>query len=63
MRAPSQRPALGALFLVLAAMFAGIAIAAGSAAREQPSLWVVVAAAAALSAWLASLSLRAFRTR
>jgi hypothetical protein len=62
-RAPSQRPALGALFLVLAAMFAGIAIAAGSAARDQPPLWVVAAAATALSLWVASLSLRAFRSR
>ena len=61
MRAPSQRRALGGLFLVLAALFAGIAIAGASAAREEPTLWVVVAAGAALSLWLASLSLRAFR--
>ena len=61
MRAPSQRPALGALFLVLAAMFAGIAVAAGDAAREEPPLWVVVVAAAALSLWLMSFALRALR--
>jgi hypothetical protein len=63
MRAPSQRPALGALFLVLAAMFAGISIAAGSAARDQPGLWLVTAAAGVIALWLASLSLRAFRAR
>ncbi len=63
MRAPSQRPALGALFLVLAAMFAGIAVAAGDAARDEAPLWVVAAAAGALSVWLMSFALRAFRRR
>ncbi|MBD0330922.1 MAG: hypothetical protein ICV64_12575 [Thermoleophilia bacterium] len=63
MRAPSQRPALGALFLVLAAVFAGIAVAAADAARDDAALWVVVAAGAALAVWLVGFALRAFRRR
>ena len=56
MRAPSQRRALGALFLVLALGFAGITVAAARA--EQ---WVIAAASAALAAWLGGLALRALR--
>jgi hypothetical protein len=56
--APSQRTALGALFLVLAALFAGIALAAGAAGGGG---WVIALAAAALALWLLSMSLRAFR--
>ncbi len=61
MAAPSQRSALGALFLVLAALFAGIAYAgfvAGGGAG-----WVVAIAAAAVGAWLLSLAARALRRR
>jgi len=54
--APSHRRALGALFTVLTAAFAGIAIAAGAAGQ-----WVIVAAAAAIAVWLAGLAVRAFR--
>jgi hypothetical protein len=54
--APTQRRALGALFLALALAFAGIALAAGWAAQ-----WVIVAAAAALALWMASLAARALR--
>jgi formate hydrogenlyase subunit 3/multisubunit Na+/H+ antiporter MnhD subunit len=54
--ASSQRRALGALFLVLAISFAGIAYAAGTA-RE----WVIVGAAAAIGLWLGGLALRALR--
>jgi hypothetical protein len=56
--APSQRRALGALFLVLAIAFAGVAwagISAGGGAL------VVAIAAAAIGAWLASMAIRAFR--
>ena len=56
MRAPSQRPALGALFLVLTFVFAGIAYAA-IAAR----VWVVGGAAAVLAAWLAHTAWRSLR--
>jgi hypothetical protein len=60
-RAPSQRRALGALFLVLALLFAGIA-AAAVRARSGAGPWVVAIAAAAIAVWLASLALRAWRT-
>jgi hypothetical protein len=47
---------LGALFLLLALMFAGITAAAASA-----GVWVIVGAAAVLGLWLASLAFRALR--
>ncbi len=56
-----QRPALGALFTLLAVGFAGVAYAAAHGAGHQVGRWVVVAAAAALAAWLATLAFRAFR--
>jgi len=48
---------------VLAALFAGIAVASAAAARDQATLWIVTAAAGALALWLASLALRSLRTR
>lgn len=63
MAAPQQRAALGALFLFLAAAFAGVAYAAARAAQDHAGLWVVVAAAAVLAIWLGTLSLRAFTRR
>ena len=63
MRPPSQRRALGVLFLVLAASFAGLAAASASGAGSTLARWVVAAAAAALALWLASLAWRAFRPR
>jgi hypothetical protein len=57
-RAPSQRHALGALFLVLAALFAGITVSAVSA-----GVWVVAIAGAALALWLMSMAARAWRVR
>jgi hypothetical protein len=54
--APAQRRALGALFAVLALAFGGIAAAAGAAGQ-----WVILAAAAALALWMASLALRALQ--
>lgn len=62
MAAPSQRTALGALFLLIAAAFAGIAFAAvasGSGLRG----WVVGLAAAALALWMGGLAVRALRPR
>ena len=56
MPASSQRRALGALFLVLAVAFAGIAFAAGTA-RE----WVIVGAAAAIALWMTGLAFRGLR--
>jgi membrane associated rhomboid family serine protease len=53
----SQRLALGALFLLLAAVMAGIAWAAYTADQ-----WVILVAAGVLAAWLATLVLRAWRS-
>jgi threonine dehydrogenase-like Zn-dependent dehydrogenase len=55
---PPSRPALGALFLVLAIAFAGIAAAAAEAVNEEPGLVVVVVAAGAIAVWLLSLAVR-----
>ena len=55
-----QRPrrALGALFLVLTLLFAGIAVAAGRA-----EVWPVAIPAAVLGAWLATMAAAALRSR
>ena len=58
MAAPSQRRALGALFLVLTAGFAFIAVSALAA-----GVWVVGLAAGALAAWLSTLAWRGLRPR
>ena len=63
MAPPPPRPALGALFLVLAIAFAGIAAAAVEAVNEEPGLLVVVVAAGAIALWLLSLALRNLRKR
>jgi hypothetical protein len=60
--AVSQRRALGALFLVLAALFAGVSFTA-FAADFDVVVWGIGAAAAAIALWLISLSVRALRTR
>jgi len=57
----SQRRALGALFLVLAIAFAGVAYAALSSDAGQARRIVVAAAAGALAVWLATMAARAFR--
>ena len=54
--AVSQRRALGALFLVLAIFFTGVAVSAFSA--ENRTVWVVGVAAAGLALWLLALALR-----
>jgi hypothetical protein len=56
-RTPSQRGALGLLFLLLGFGFAGVAYAA-AVAHE----WVIVAAAGVLAAWLEGLAVRSFRS-
>ena len=58
MAAPSQRSVLGALFLFLAAAFAGIAVTA-----VQADVWVVAIAAAAIAMWLGTLAFRALGLR
>ena len=62
MAAPSQRRALGALFLLLAVGFAGVA-AAAIAARAGARSWVIALAAAALALWLLGLAVRALGSR
>ena len=57
-RSPSQRGALGLLFLLLGFGFAGVAYAA-ALGRE----WVIVGAAVVLALWLEGLAVRAFRAR
>ena len=61
MAARSQRRALGALFLVLAAAFAGVAYTAGRANAGGAVRWVIAVAAGVIAAWLAGLALRAWR--
>jgi hypothetical protein len=56
-----RRPALGALFIVLACGFAGVAYGAGRGAGDQAGRWVVAVAAGALALWLASMAFRALR--
>jgi membrane associated rhomboid family serine protease len=58
MAAPSQRRGLGALFLLLAAIMAGIAYAA-----YRANQWVILVAAGVLAVWMGTLVLRAWRTR
>jgi membrane protein YdbS with pleckstrin-like domain len=54
--ASPQRRALGALFLLLAVAFAGIAFAAGTAKE-----WIIVGAAAAIALWMVGLAARGLR--
>jgi hypothetical protein len=56
-----QRPALGALFSLLAIAFGGVAFAAGYGAGGEAGRWIIAFAAGALAAWLASMAFRAFR--
>ena len=62
MAPPSQRRALGALFLLLAVAFAGVAVAA-IAARAGTRSWVIGLAAAALALWLLGLAVRSLASR
>ena len=61
MAAPSQRRALGTLFLLLAAAFAGVAFAAGAADSGSAARWVVAVAAGVIALWLLGLAVRALR--
>ena len=54
----SQRHALGLLFLALTVAFAAIAYSSG---RE--GIWPIALAAAALGAWMLTMSLRLLRRR
>jgi len=61
MAPPPARPALGALFLVLAILFGGIAAASAEAINEEPTLIVVTIAAGAIGLWLLTLAIRNLR--
>ena len=52
------RSPLGALFVLIAAGFAGVAVAAGFAGGGA---WVIAATAALLALWMGELALRALR--
>jgi lipopolysaccharide export LptBFGC system permease protein LptF len=58
MAPPPARPALGALFLVLAILFGGIAAASAEAVDEEPGVIVVTIAAGAIGLWLLTLAVR-----
>jgi threonine dehydrogenase-like Zn-dependent dehydrogenase len=61
MAPPPPRPALGALFLLLAIAFFGIAAAAVEAVDTEPGLVVVVIAAGLIGLWLLTLAVRNLR--
>jgi hypothetical protein len=54
---PGRAP-LGALFLLIAAGFAGIAV---YAAQAGGSAWIIALAAGVLAGWMGDLAFRAFR--
>jgi hypothetical protein len=56
------RSSLGALFLFLAAIFAGMAYEAASSDTRSAAHWLIAVAAAVIGAWFVSLSVRAFRS-
>ena len=56
--AQGKRPALGALFLVLTVLFAGVAY---TAARAGSAAWIVAGASALLAVWMAELAFRTLR--
>ena len=56
MAAPSQRRALGALFLLLTTVLGGVTWAAYRADQ-----WVIAAAAGVLALWMGSLVIRSWR--
>ena len=60
MAASRQRNALGALFLLIAAAFAGIAFAA---AKAGGGAWVIAGAAGVLALWMFGLAGRGLRAR
>jgi hypothetical protein len=58
---PQQRKSLGALFLLLAAVFAGGAFTAGAAQGGGAAHWVVAVAAGVIALWFVGLCVRSFR--
>jgi hypothetical protein len=56
-----QRKSLGALFLLLAAVFAGGAFTAGAASSSGAAHWLVAVAAGVIAIWFVGLAIRAFQ--
>ena len=56
-----QRKSLGALFILLAAVFAGGAFTAGAASNSGVAHWIVAVAAGAIAIWFVALAVRAFQ--
>ena len=61
MAPPSPRPALGALFLLLAIAFAGISAAAAEAVDTDHGVVVIVIAAGVIALWFLTLAIRNLR--
>jgi len=57
------RSSLGALFLFLAAIFAGGAYESAASNSGSTAHWIVAVAAGAIAIWFVGLSLRAFGAR
>ncbi len=55
------RPSLGALFLLLAAVFGGGAFTAAAANSSGVAHWIIAVCAGAMAVWFVGLSIRAFR--
>ncbi|HST25107.1 MAG TPA: hypothetical protein VLJ76_03875 [Gaiellaceae bacterium] len=57
------RSSLGALFLFLAAIFAGGAYESAASNSSSTAHWIVAVVAAVIALWFVGLMLRAFNTR
>jgi apolipoprotein N-acyltransferase len=57
------RSSLGALFLFLAAIFAGGAFASASSNSGSTAHWIVAVCAGVIALWFVGLCVRAFRPR
>jgi hypothetical protein len=60
---PRPRSSLGALFILLAAIFAGGAYQSAASNSGSLAHWVVAVVAAVIAVWFVGLALRAFRVR
>ena len=63
MAGSQPRSSLGALFLLLAAIFAGGAYQSAASNSGSTAHWLVAVAAGVIAVWFVGLSVRAFRTR
>jgi hypothetical protein len=61
--ARQPKPVLGALFIFLAAAFAGVSFAAGAANGSGAGHWIVSVCAGLIAVWFAGLSITFLRPR